>query len=130
MGTGDETAREAQFFQDAVDPYARQILETDDPWVAYESVVDMRGGMLDYLEWGSFGGRVFTAWADLEDVYETGKTPPSDAHAALVRAATMWLARPTRDEDVPGHVARWLIEAERLATELFKRDGDFWPPPS
>lgn len=77
---------------------------------AYESVASMRSAMLDYLEWGPHGGEVFAAWADLEDLYATGKTPISDAHAALRQAATTWLARPSHPQ-AAAYIEKWIAHA-------------------
>ena len=83
------------------------MLDAGEPWAAYESVVSMRSAMVNYLDWGPHGGAVFVAWADLEDSYDTGKTPVSDAHAALRRAAADWLARPS-GPDLAAYIERYV----------------------
>lgn len=116
------------FFREVMDPFVRTIVDAEDPWEGYSAVVSMRGAMLDYLEWGPNGGSVFTAWADLEDLYETGKAPIPDAHAALRRAAAEWLARPsTASSDFVG---TWVKRANGTVAALVERDGGFWTPPA
>lgn len=85
MGVVDDADREAAFFRDVMDPFVRAVLEAEDPWDAYQSIASMRGAMTDYLDWGPHGGEMFVAWADLEDLYDKGKTPLSDAHGASVK---------------------------------------------
>ena len=78
---------------------------------------------------GSHGGAVFIAWADLEDLYETGKTPIPDAHAALRQAAIDWLARPSVP-NMAAYIEKWIAEADQIATAFVERDGGFWTSPS
>ncbi|MFN8195773.1 MAG: hypothetical protein U0R80_16035 [Nocardioidaceae bacterium] len=126
MGLEDAAAlREATFFREVMDPFVRALLDTDEPWEAYESSANMRGAMIDHMDWGPHGGQVFIAWAELEDLYDTGKTPISDAHAALRRAATDWLARP----GVPHlavYIEQWIAQAGRTVSAIIERDGGFW----
>ena len=112
MRVDDEAVREATFFREA-----------------YEAVASMRSAMLGYLEWGPHGGAVFIAWADLEDVYDTGTTPIPDAHAALREAARGWLARP-QGPHMTSYIENWIVEAGQAASMLVKRDGGFWTSPS
>lgn len=128
VAASDETAREATFFSEVMDPFVRAVLDAAEPWVAYESVVSMRSAMVDYLDWGPHGGAVFVAWADLEDLYDTGKTPVSDAHAALRRAAADWLARPS-GPDLAAYIEEWVAQAGRTSSALIKRYGGFWSSP-
>jgi hypothetical protein len=81
--------------------------------------------MIDYLDWGPHGGAVFVAWADLEDLYDTGKTPIPDAHAALRQAATGWLARPS-GPIMAAYIEDWIVDAGRTASAVIERDGGFW----
>ncbi len=129
MDADDEAVREAIFFREEMDPFVRALLDADDPWEAYDSVASMRSAMLDYLEWGPHGGAVFVAWADLEDRYDTGKTPISDAHAALRQAATDWLARPSGPPTAV-YIEKWVAQAARTSSAFVERDGDFWTSPS
>lgn len=125
MGVVDDAEREAAFFRDVMDPFDRAVLEAEDPWDAYQSIASMRGAMTDYLDWGPHGGEVFVAWADLEDLYDTGKTPLSDAHGALRQAASQWLARPPMP-DTGAYVENWIAETARSVSGFVERDGGFW----
>jgi hypothetical protein len=72
---------------------------------------------------------VFIAWADLEDLYDNGKTPIVDAHAALRQAATQWLARPPAPE-LDAYIEEWIAHAGQVVGAIIKRDGEFWTSPS
>lgn len=120
--------RQEVFFREVMDPFVRDLLDAPDPWDAYDAVASMRGAMQDYLEWGPNGGEVFGAWADLEDLYDTGKTPIADAHAALRSAAVDWLARPS--EPSVDYLAKWVENANRKVAVLIERDGGFGTPRS
>jgi hypothetical protein len=87
-GPDDKATREESFFREVMDASVRAVLSTKDPWEACESVVNVRSAMTDYLVWGMHGGAVFVAWADVEDLCDTGKTPITEAHAALWQAAS------------------------------------------
>ncbi|MBI9114640.1 hypothetical protein [Sanguibacter suaedae] len=121
----DEAARDAALLSELVDPGARQILEAEDPWQAYE-VANALFPPLVHQTMTLCGG-MFIAWAELVDVFETGKTPVADAHAALRRAAAEWLRRtgPPTEE----HVRRWVSLAGDEVAFLFDRDGTFWQGP-
>lgn len=123
----EDLARELAFFRDSLDPFVRRMLEATDPGDAYDAVVDLRGAMIDELEWLPHGGEVFTAWADLEDIYDMGKTPITDAHAALRAAAVDWLDRSS--EESPWEVERWIERANALVRAVAKRDGTTWNLP-
>jgi len=69
------------------------------------------------------GARVL-AWADLEDLYETGKTPIPNAHAALRQAATDWLARPSVPNQA-AYIETWIAQARESVSAVIKRDGGF-----
>jgi hypothetical protein len=113
-----------------MDPFVRAVLDAEDPWGAYEAVASMRSAMIDYLEWGPHGGAVFVAWADLEDLYDTGKTPIPDAHAALRQAASDWLDRPSVPDEVAAYIEGWIAQTGRVASAIIDRDGGFWNSPS
>lgn len=130
MGVDDEVVREATFFREVMDPFVRAVRDAEDPWQAYESVASMRSAMIDFLDWGPHGGAVFAAWADLEDLYDTGKTPIPDAHAALRQAASDWLARPSVPNDVAAYIQSWVAQAGCTASAIIDRDGGFWTSPS
>lgn len=74
-------------------------------------------------------GAVFIAWANLEDLYDTGKTPIPEAHAALRHAAVEWLERPS-DSAKASYIEKWAERANRNAQAIVARDGGFWSSPS
>ena len=129
MGPDDEAEREGTFFREVLDPFVHAVLGAHDPWDAYESVSRMRSAMIDYLDWGPHGGAVFVAWADLEDLYDTGKTPIPDAHAALRAAATSWLDRPSVPH-LAAYVEGWIAQVDQTVSAIIGRDGGFWTSPS
>ena len=124
----DEVAREAALFTERIDPTVRKVLDAEDPWDAYDTVGKLRGDLFDDLDWLPHGGGVFVAWAEVEDLYETGKTPIPDAHAALRQAATAWLARPSAPDKT--WVEGWIASTQDAVKVLIDRDGDFWRSPS
>ncbi len=128
MNDPDDVARQEAFLTGVMDPLVRVLLDAEDPWVAYEAAASMRGVMLDYLEWGPSGGAVFVAWAELEDLFETGKTPIPDAHEALRRAAEEWLARPAETSAV--YVEWWVQRVNEVVRAIAARDGNWWHEPS
>ncbi len=130
MAGDTDVVRQTVFFRDVMDPFVRAIITTDDPWHAYDEVARMRGSMLDYVEWGPHGGQVFVAWADLEDLYDTGKTPIEDAHAALRRAAREWLARPVDGPEETTYIEEWTARVGQTVSAITERDGGFWSSPS
>ena len=109
----------------------REVLASDDAWAAYRCANELSARFTDTSPGGSFdlphAGEVLRAWAELADLYETGKTPIGDAHATLRSLATRWLARP--DVPVVGFIERWVLDAADAANALFERDGDFWRSP-
>lgn len=111
-----------------VDPIAHAVLDAAEPWDAYNAAETGRAALTEYLEWGPHGGAVYIAWAELADVYETGKTPIIDAHATLRKAATSWLDR----SGLPSgsFIEGWISDANEAVRTLFERDGDFWRSPS
>ena len=120
--------RESEFFSHEVGPIAQEILDTDDPWDAYRASNRVSDALIGGLSWLPHGGAVYRGWAELTDLYETGKTPISDAHAALRRAAADWLAMSiARDAST---IDEWIAKAATSVGDLVARDGDFWRSPS
>lgn len=130
---GQQAATESQwagaggYYRDRISPLVRSILEDEDPWQAYDGVVRLRGLMVDDLGWLPGGDQAFIAWANLEDTFETGKTPIADAHQALRQAANDWLSRTF---DTPDDMTAWFEQAQAITTRLRERDGDWWHDPS
>jgi hypothetical protein len=123
-GEDSAQARESELYSLRLDPIARDVLAATDPWDAYREANKVSPQLTADFEWLPHGGEVLVAWAELADVYDTGKTPITDAHAALRQAASIWLDRP----GLPNaeHIERWLRRAHDAAHALFRRDGDFW----
>ncbi|WP_433088896.1 hypothetical protein ACQP1P_21900 [Dactylosporangium sp. CA-052675] len=127
MASDQDQERESQLLSAEIDPLAQAILDAAQPWDAYKVAVNIPGRFLDASDWLPHGGPLYRAWAELADLFETGKTPVADAHAALRQAATDWLARP--EDSTAASVAMWLERAQTLTNRLFDRDGDFWHGP-
>lgn len=122
----DDT-REVAFLRNALDGVAEAVLHAADPWAAYRAAEDASGALLDALEWLPHGGSVYIAWAEVIDLYETGKTPVSDAFAVLCDAATRWLAWSSVPSG-PG-LNDWLRTTAKATAALVRRDGTFWSEP-
>ena len=124
----DEQAREWAFFSGAIDPLVRQLLTFEDPWDAYRRALEVAALLTDTSPGGSFSlphsGAVYVAWAELTDVYDTGKTPVSDAHSTLRLAATNWLDRPAKPTAV--FIEQWASDASHAVAALYERDGNWW----
>ncbi|QRP45784.1 hypothetical protein [Amycolatopsis sp. FDAARGOS 1241] len=123
----DDLAREWALFTQRVDPLARTVIAAVQLWDAYDAADEIPGTLLDDIEWLPHGGAVYTAWAQLTDVYETGKTPIHDAHTALRHAAQAWLERPSEPDSA--FIDDWVRQANDASSRLFRRDGDFWHSP-
>jgi hypothetical protein len=89
----EDAQREARLLSTQVDPLVRVVLDADDPGDAYRAASGIPDALVGALEWMPHGGSLYTTWAETTDLFETGKTPITDAHAALRRAATDWFAR-------------------------------------
>ena len=122
-----EQARESELYGQKLDPIARKILTAEDPWDAYRIAGEAPGQLLHELEWLPHGGAVYICWAELADVFETGKTPIPDAYAALRRAASAWLDR----SGLQGadDIEQWIELAGAEVGVLLRRDGDLWGGP-
>ncbi|WP_433200622.1 hypothetical protein ACQP00_29105 [Dactylosporangium sp. CS-047395] len=127
MASDQDEERESQLLATEIDPLAQAILDSVQPWDAYEAALEIPGRLQGALDWLPHGGALYGAWADLADLFETGKTPIADAHGALRQAATDWLARSEDDTGAP--VETWLEGAQTLTHRLTDRDGDFWHGP-
>lgn len=104
-----------------VDAGAQSVLEVDDAWDAYRAACEIYPALLEHDL--PHAGAMYAAWAELTDVFETGRTPIPDAHAALCRAAAAWLRRP--DTPTSEHVEHWLAFANGEVRSLYERAGDF-----
>ncbi len=97
-----------------------------EPWGAYDVVNVIPDTLVDALDWMPHGGSLYSTWAELTDLFETGKTPIPDAHTALRQAATDWLARP--GEPTAAYIEIWLERTQLEIKRLVARDGTFWGP--
>lgn len=112
--------RELLLLGAAVDPIAQQVLEAQEPWDAYNLANTIPSTLVETLDWLPLGGRLYTTWAELTDLFENGKTPIPDAHAALRQAAADWLSRTG-----PAGSESWLERTQAATRDLFDRDGTF-----
>ncbi|HEY6794495.1 MAG TPA: hypothetical protein VI248_07415 [Kineosporiaceae bacterium] len=94
-----DVGRQAQFLGEEVDPIAQQVVDAADPWKAYEAAIEAPGALINELDWMPRGGLIYVAWAELADLYDAGKVPIGEAHAALRQAASDWLDRPVGTGD-------------------------------
>ena len=127
MTRPEDLARELAFYRTSLDPIVRRLLASTGPGDAYDAVVDLRAAMFDELAWLPHGGQVFTAWADLEDIYDMGKTPSADAPAAMRAPASDWLDR--SEEESSWNVEQWIERAIALVRAVAQRDGTVWNAP-
>lgn len=92
----NELVRELEHYQRVVDPLARRVLASDDPWEAYNIALEIAGAVADGMDWLPHGGQVYTQWAELTDLFDSPKlrhVAPEEAQKALSLAASDWLAR-------------------------------------
>ena len=109
-------------------PAGAQSAVLDDPRDAYSCANDVVSVLnSDYLTHSAQGGGVYVAWAELTDLFETGKTPDAVAHDLLRSAARRWLDR----DGSPTYAfqEQWVGETQEHTRAAFSRDGDFWRGP-
>lgn len=128
MNVDDEQVLESQLLATVVDPLVRAIAEAVEPWDAYRAAVGICDSFVDEVDWMPHGGSLYATWAELTDLFDTGKTPLPDAHRVLTQAATAWLDR--SGEPSPEFLAAWLERAQDSIGALVRRDGDFWRGPA
>jgi hypothetical protein len=121
-----DQAGESLFLTTVLDPLVQEVLDAVEPWGAYDVANRIPGALMDSLDWLPHGGRLYTAWMELTDLFETGRTPIPDAHTALRRPATDWLARP--GEPTGASIAMWLEQTQLEIERINDRDGTFWGP--
>jgi hypothetical protein len=102
------------------DPAARDALAASDPDAAYEAICWSRSDLLVDLEMPHTGD-LYCAWAELEDLYEIGRTTPEHFHALVRVAAESWLARPTAQSSA--WLERWVSETRAAVAARFEQDG-------
>ena len=119
MVTSDALEREWQLLSRA-DPAAQAALAAMDPDSAYKAICWSRNDLLDDPEM-PHGGDLYCAWAELEDLYEIGRTTPDRFHALVRVVAEDWLARPA--EPSSAWVERWVGDTRDAIAARFKQDG-------
>lgn len=126
-GLQGDDGRQARFLGEKVDPIAQRVVDCADPWEAYHAAGGVSGALADGLDWMPQGGDIYVAWEELTDLYDAGKAPVAEAHAALRQAASDWLDRPTP----PGEtfIEGWLSRTHNVIRSLVDRHGDFWRSP-
>jgi hypothetical protein len=117
--TRDALEREWQLLSKA-DPAARAALAATDPDSAYAAICWSRNELLDDPEM-PHGGDLYCAWAELEDLYEIGRTTPEQFHALVRVAAEGWLARPAAQSSA--WVEQWVGDTRAAIAARFKQDG-------
>ena len=89
----DVLEREWQLLSKA-DPAARAVLAATNADGAYEALYTWsRNELLDDPEMPHTGD-VFSAWAELEDLYEIGRSTPEHFQLLVRGSAEGWLSRP------------------------------------
>lgn len=115
----DVLEREWQLLSKA-DPAARAALAATDPDSAYEAILWSRNDLLDDPDMPHTGD-IFCAWAELEDLYEIGRSTPEQFHTVVRIAAESWLARPATQSSE--WIKRWVTDTREAVTARFKDDG-------
>jgi hypothetical protein len=103
------------------DPAARAVLAATTADAAYEALFTWsRNDLLDDPEM-PHTGELFCAWAELEDLYEIGRSAPEQFHSLVCVAAEGWLARPPTPSSA--WLERWTTETRDAVAERFSEDG-------
>jgi hypothetical protein len=102
------------------DPAARAALAAPDAESAYEAITWSRNDLLDDPEMPHVG-ELFSAWAELEDLYEIGRSTPEQFHAVVRVAVEHWLARPV--EQSSEWLERWVTDTRAAVAARLKADG-------
>ena len=131
-GSGGEQEREWSFFAQSLDPVVRDLLAREDPWEAYRLAMSVGSLMMIETSLGGsanlpHAGDVYVTWMELTDLFETGKTPISDAYATLRVFAERWLDRPAVLDGV--FIEQWSADASDAIDRLYRRDGNWWIDP-
>lgn len=119
MTTSEILEREWQLLSKA-DPAARAALAATDPDAAYEAITWSRNDLLDDPQMPHVGA-LFCAWAELEDLYEIGRSTPEQFHALVRVAADKWLARPAAQSS--DWLEQWVTATRDAVAARFEDDG-------
>jgi hypothetical protein len=115
----DLLEREWQLLSKA-DPAARAELAATNPDSAHEAITWSRNDLLDDPEMPHMGD-LYCAWAELEDLYEIGRSTPEQFHALVRVAAERWLERPAVQSSQ--WLERWVADTRNAVAARFKKDG-------
>ncbi|WP_183099604.1 hypothetical protein [Nocardioides pelophilus] len=116
----DVLEREWQLLSKA-DPAARAALAATNADAAYEALfIWSRNELLDDPQL-SHTGDLFCAWAELEDLYEIGRSTPEQFHSVVRAAAESWLSRPSVQSSE--WLERWVTDTRNAVAARFKADG-------
>lgn len=102
------------------DPAARAALVATDPDSAYEAICWSRSDLLDDPDLPHVGA-LYCAWAELEDLYEIGRSSPEQFHALVRVAADTWLARPPVQSSQ--WIERWVADTRDAVAARIQQDG-------
>ncbi|QCX27695.1 hypothetical protein [Nocardioides jishulii] len=102
------------------DPAARAALAATNPHAAYEAISWSRNDLLDDPQMPHVGA-IFCAWAELEDLYEIGRTSPNEFQAIVRIAMDRWLSRPAVQSRA--WIERWVTDTRGVVAARFKEDG-------
>lgn len=119
MTSGELLKQEWQLLSKA-DSAARAALAATDADAAYEAITWSRNDLLDDPQMRHVGA-LYCAWAELEDVYEIGRSTPQQFHALVRMAADRWLARPAAQSS--NWLEQWVTETRDAVAAAFEEDG-------
>lgn len=102
------------------DPAARAALAAADPDAVYEAITWSRSDLLDDPEMPHVGD-LFCAWAELEDLYEIGRSSPDHFLSVVRVAAQRWLDRPAAQSSA--WLEQWVTDTREAVAARFKVDG-------
>ena len=118
--TDDVLEREWQLLSKA-DPAARAVLAATNADAAYDALHTWsRNELLDDPQM-PHTGNLFCAWAELEDLYEIGRSTPERFHSLVRVAAESWLSRPSVQSSE--WLERWATHTRDAVAARFKEDG-------
>lgn len=120
MVIDDVLEREWQLLSQA-DPAARAVLAATNADAAYDALYTWsRNELLDDPQM-PHTGELFCAWAELEDLYEVGRSTPELFHSLVRVAAESWLSRPSVQSSE--WIERWATDTRGAVAARFKADG-------
>lgn len=120
MVTDDVLEREWKLLSIA-DSAARAVLDAANADAAYEALYTWsRNDLLDDAEM-PHTGETYCAWAELEDLYEIGRSTPEQFHSVVRVAAEAWLSRPSLQSSE--WLEQWAATTRSAVATQFESDG-------